>query len=157
MDFQIPFTIHTNSGLISLEKPIVMAIINITPDSFYTSCKSMTQHEVLLTAEKAIGDGASILDIGGYSTRPGAPDVSMDEEIQRISNALKWIRKEFPSIPISVDTFRSEVAEIAIENGADIINDISGGTLDEAMFSTIAKLNVPYILMHMRGTPACSQ
>ena len=96
MDFQIPFTIHTNSGLISLEKPIVMAIINITPDSFYTSCKSMTQHEVLLTAEKAIGDGASILDIGGYSTRPGAPDVSMDEEIQRISNALKWIRKEFP-------------------------------------------------------------
>ncbi len=157
MDFQIPFTIYTNSGLISLEKPIVMAIINITPDSFYTSCKSMTQHEVLLTAEKAIGDGASILDIGGYSTRPGAPDVSMDEEIQRISNALKWIRKEFPSIPISVDTFRSEVAEIAIENGADIINDISGGTLDEAMFSTIAKLNVPYILMHMRGTPATMQ
>lgn len=157
MDSQIPFTIHTNNGLISLEKPIVMAIINITPDSFYTSCKSMAQHEVLLAAEKAINEGACILDIGGYSTRPGAPDVSTEEETRRICNALKWIRKEFPSVPISVDTFRSKVAEIAIENGADIINDISGGTLDEAMFSTIAQLKVPYILMHMKGTPATMQ
>ena len=157
MDPQIPFTIRTNSGLISLEKPIVMAIINITPDSFYTSCKSMMQHEILFTAEKAIDEGACILDIGGYSTRPGAPDVSTEEETKRICNALKWIRKEFPSIPISVDTFRSKVAEIAIENGADMINDISGGTLDEAMFSTIAQLKVPYILMHMRGTPATMQ
>lgn len=157
MDSQIPFTIHTNNGLISLEKPIVMAIINITPDSFYTSCKSMAQHEVLLAAEKAINEGACILDIGGYSTRPGAPDVSTEEETRRICNALKWIRKEFPSVPISVDTFRSNVAEIAIENGADIINDISGGTLDEAMFSTIAQLKVPYILMHMKGTPATMQ
>ena len=157
MDPQIPFTIRTNSGLISLEKPVVMAIINITPDSFYTSCKSMAQHEVLLAAEKAINEGACILDIGGYSTRPGAPDVSTEEETKRICNALKWIRKEFPSIPISVDTFRSKVAEIAIENGADMINDISGGTLDEAMFSTIAQLKVPYILMHMRGTPATMQ
>lgn len=157
MDSQIPFTIHTNNGLISLEKPIVMAIINITPDSFYTSCKSMAQHEVLLAAEKAINEGACILDIGGYSTRPGAPNVSTEEETRRICNALKWIRKEFPSVPISVDTFRSKVAEIAIENGADIINDISGGTLDEAMFSTIAQLKVPYILMHMKGTPATMQ
>ena len=157
MDSQIPFTIHTNNGLISLEKPIVMAIINITPDSFYTSCKSMAQHEVLIAAEKAINEGACILDIGGYSTRPGAPDVSTEEETRRICNALKWIRKEFPSIPISVDTFRSKVAEIAIENGADIINDISGGTLDDAMFSTIAQLKVPYILMHMKGTPATMQ
>ena len=157
MDSQTPFTIHTNNGLISLEKPVVMAIINITPDSFYTSCKSMAQHEVLLAAEKAINEGACILDIGGYSTRPGAPDVSTEEETKRICNALKWIRKEFPSIPISVDTFRSKVAEIAIENGADMINDISGGTLDEAMFSTIAQLKVPYILMHMRGTPATMQ
>ena len=157
MDSQIPFTIRTNSGLISLEKPVVMAIINITPDSFYTSCKSMAQHEVLLAAEKAINEGACILDIGGYSTRPGAPDVSTEEETKRICNALKWIRKEFPSIPISVDTFRSKVAEIAIENGADMINDISGGTLDEGMFSTIAQLKVPYILMHMKGTPATMQ
>ena len=157
MDSQTPFTIHTNNGLISLEKPVVMAIINITPDSFYTSCKSMAQHEVLLAAEKAINEGACILDIGGYSTRPGAPDVSTEEETKRICNALKWIRKEFPSIPISVDTFRSKVAEIAIENGADMINDISGGTLDEGMFSTIAQLKVPYILMHMRGTPATMQ
>lgn len=157
MDSQIPFTIHTNNGLISLEKPIVMAIINITPDSFYTSCKSMAQHEVLLAAEKAINEGACILDIGGYSTRPGAPDVSTEEETRRICNPLKWIRKEFPSVPISVDTFRSKVAEIAIENGADIINDISGGTLDKAMFSTIAQLKVPYILMHMKGTPATMQ
>ena len=157
MDPQIPFTIRTNSGLISLEKPVVMAIINITPDSFYTSCKSMAQHEVLLAAEKAINEGACILDIGGYSTRPGAPDISTEEETKRICNALKWIRKEFPSIPISVDTFRSKVAEIAIENGADMINDISGGTLDDAMFSTIAQLKVPYILMHMKGTPATMQ
>ena len=157
MDSQTPFTIHTNNGLISLEKPVVMAIINITPDSFYTSCKSMAQHEVLLAAEKAINEGACILDIGGYSTRPGAPDVSTEEETKRICNALKWIRKEFPSIPISVDTFRSKVAEIAIENGADMINDISGGTLDDAMFSTIAQLKVPYILMHMKGTPATMQ
>ena len=157
MDSQIPFTIRTNNGLISLEKPIVMAIINITPDSFYTSCKSMAQHEVLIAAEKAINEGACILDIGGYSTRPGAPDVSTEEETKRICNALKWIRKEFPSIPISVDTFRSKVAEIAIENGADMINDISGGTLDEGMFSTIAQLKVPYILMHMKGTPATMQ
>lgn len=157
MNFQMPTSIRTNNGLISLEHPVVMAIINITPDSFFTSCKSMSQQEILNIAEKAINEGADILDIGGYSTRPGASEVSIEEEKKRIYNALKWIRHEFPTTPISIDTFRAQVAEMAIENGADIINDISGGTLDDAMFSTIAKLNVPYILMHMRGTPATMQ
>lgn len=117
----------------------------------------MTQHEIISTAEKAISDGAKILDIGGYSTRPGAPEVNIEEEEKRVCNALKWIRKEFPTIPISVDTFRAPIAEIAIDNGADIINDISGGTLDEKMYDTIAKLHVPYILMHMKGTPRTMQ
>lgn len=151
------YSIRIKEGLLSLEQPVVMGIINITPDSFYTSCRSLGETEVMAAVDKAMENGAAIIDIGGYSTRPGAPDVPTEEELRRVSNALNWIRKRYPDVPVSVDTFRANVATAAVNEGADIINDISGGTLDGDMFATIARLQVPYILMHMRGTPATMQ
>ena len=135
-------------------EPIVMAIINITPDSFFTESQCNNEKTIIERAEKAITNGAKILDIGGYSTRPNADFVSESEEIQRICRALEIIRKKFPEIPISIDTFRAKVAEIAVNQyDVDMINDISGGILDENMLPMVAKINCPYVLMHTKGTP----
>ncbi|MCB0465765.1 MAG: dihydropteroate synthase [Aequorivita sp.] len=130
-----------------------MGIINVTPDSFYDGGKTFSEKEILKQAEKMISEGATFLDIGGYSTRPGADEISENEEIQRVVEGIKCILKKFPNALISIDTFRSEVAKKAVEAGAAIVNDVSGGTLDAEMYKTVAKLKVPYILMHMRGNP----
>lgn len=145
-------------NIIDTSNPIVMAIINSTPDSFYSGSRHSCKEEVKKSAEKAIKDGASILDVGGYSTRPGAPEVSEQEEIYRVCMALEAIREDWPEIPISVDTFRSSVAKISVkEFKADIINDVYGGEIDKTLFSTMAELQVPYILMHSKGTPQTMQ
>ncbi len=145
-------------NIIDTSNPIVMAIINSTPDSFYSGSRHSCKEEVKKSAEKAIKDGASILDVGGYSTRPGAPEVSEQEEIDRVCMALEAIREDWPEIPISVDTFRSSVAKISVkEFKADIINDVYGGEIDKTLFSTMAELQVPYILMHSKGTPQTMQ
>ncbi len=146
-------TINCRGNIIDLSVPKVMGIINVTPDSFYDGGKTFSEKEILKQAEKMLSENATFLDIGGYSTRPGATNVSENEEIKRVVSAIESILKKFPAALISVDTFRSEVAKKAIENGAALINDVSGGTLDAEMFKTVAKLKVPYILMHMRGTP----
>lgn len=130
-----------------------MGIINVTPDSFYSGSRKQAQVEILKTAEKMLVEGASFLDIGGYSSRPGADDIPVDEEIARVLGPIEEIAKEFSSSIISIDTFRSEVASAAVESGAAIVNDISAGQLDSDMLKVVADLGVPYIAMHMRGTP----
>lgn len=146
-------TINCLGKLIDLSLPKVMGIINVTPDSFYNGGKTFSEKEILKQAEKMISEGVTFLDIGGYSTRPGADEISENEELRRVVEAIKAILKNFPKTLISVDTFKSEVAKKAVEAGAAMINDVSGGTLDTEMYKTVAKLKVPYILMHMRGTP----
>ncbi len=131
-----------------------MGILNVTPDSFYDGGKYLTPDDIVRRAASMLENGADIIDIGGYSSRPGAENIPVEEETARVSRALKIIKKEFPESIVSVDTFRSEVARIAAADGAEIINDISGGELDEKMFETIAELKLPYILMHMKGSPA---
>jgi dihydropteroate synthase len=130
-----------------------MGIINITPDSFFDGGNSTTKSAVLLKAEKMLTEGATFIDVGGYSSRPGATDISEKEELERVIPTIEAILKEFPEALISIDTFRSTIAKDAIEAGAAMVNDISAGKLDEAMFATVAKLKVPYIMMHMRGSP----
>lgn len=147
------FSIQSKGRLWLLDKPWIMGILNITPDSFFEGSRQKNIDELLKNAEKMLSEGADILDIGGYSTRPGASEVSLQEEVQRVIPAIEAIRSKFPECLISIDTFRSEVAQKAIASGADIINDISGGSLDEKMFDTVACLQVPYILMHSRGNP----
>ncbi|WP_448529752.1 dihydropteroate synthase [Raineya sp.] len=147
------FSIQSKGRLWLLDKPWVMGILNITPDSFFEGSRQKNIDELLRNAEKMLSEGADILDVGGYSTRPGASEVSLQEELQRVIPAIEAIRSKFPECLISIDTFRSEVAQKAIASGADIINDISGGSLDEKMFDTVACLQVPYILMHSRGNP----
>ena len=146
-------TLNCRGKLIDLSSPKVMGIINITPDSFYDGGKTFSEKEILKQAEKMLSEGTTFLDIGGYSTRPGADEISEAEEIKRVVEAIESILKKFPEALISVDTFRSEVGKKAVEAGAAIVNDVSGGTLDVEMYKTVAKLKVPYILMHMRGTP----
>lgn len=136
-----------------LSVPKVMGILNITPDSFYKESRANTERDILTRAEKMLEEGASILDVGGYSSRPGAEDISETEENQRISKAINLLVKEFPQAIISIDTFRSAVARTAVTEGAALVNDISGGSLDKKMFETVASLGVPYVLMHMQGTP----
>ncbi len=136
-------------------QPQVMGILNVTPDSFYADSRSVDEAEVALCVEKMLADGADMIDIGAYSSRPGAGDVSVDEECRRLEMGLKIVRSIAPEAIVSVDTFRADVARRAVDGmGADVINDISGGNLDERMFETVAELNVPYVAMHMRGTPA---
>jgi len=130
-----------------------MGIINLTSDSFYADSRKQDIESVLAQAGKMLGEGATFLDLGAYSSRPGAKDIPAQEETDRLLPAIEAIAKIFPDAVLSVDTFRSQVAEDAIKAGAHIINDISGGELDENMFATVAKLQVPYILMHMKGTP----
>ncbi len=150
-------TINCKGNLIDLNKPKVMGILNLTPDSFYDGGKYSSERLILLQVEKMIVEGATFIDIGAYSSRPGAKDLSENEELERITQILELILKNFPDIFISIDTFRSQVAKTCVEIGACMINDISGGNLDTNMFETIAKLQVPYVLMHMPGTPQTMQ
>jgi len=155
---QNSISIRLKKQIYSLSKPIVMGILNATPDSFYSSSRTQSDRDILTRAKEILDQGGSIIDVGGYSTRPTAGFVSPEEELERLSRALDIIRKSYPEAILSVDTFRASVAESVIKNfGVDIINDVSGGTLDENMFDVIAKYNVPYILMHMRGTPQTMQ
>lgn len=147
------FILNLRGILREFSTPAVMGIINVTTDSFYKESRVFDSHSIEKRAKDMIADGADILDIGACSTRPGAKAVSEEEELTHVTNAVRIIRDISAEIPISIDTFRSKVAEAAIAEGADIINDISGGDLDENMFSTVARLKVPYILMHTRGTP----
>jgi dihydropteroate synthase len=151
--FRKKTTINAGGKLIDLQQPRVMGIINITPDSFYADSRKTSIEEALAQAGKMLIDGADMLDLGAYSSRPGATDISVQEETGRLLPVIEAIVNRFPDAVLSVDTFRASVAKAAIEAGAHIINDISGGSLDEDMFNTVAKLQVPYILMHMKGTP----
>ncbi|QIP15777.1 dihydropteroate synthase [Spirosoma aureum] len=149
-------TLNCRGRLVSLETPVVMGILNITPDSFFAGSRIPLEKTVEI-AQKMLADGATFLDVGGYSTRPGAADISPTEEADRVLPVIEAILKSFPHALISVDTFRASVARQTVESGAAIINDVSGGTLDQAMFETVSSLDVPYVLMHMRGTPATMQ
>lgn len=150
-----PFTINRRGTLLQYDRPLVMGIINVTPDSFYAESRVNDTDTIKRRVATMIEEGADWIDLGGYSSRPGAEDVSPQEEIDRLAAGMQAIRSVNADIPVSIDTFRAEVAETAITQlDADIINDISGGNLDDRMFDTVAKLNVPYILMHMRGTPS---
>lgn len=146
-------TLNCKGTLIDLSLPKIMGIINVTPDSFYDGGKTTTEVEILKQVEKMLSDGATFLDLGGYSSRPGAASVTEEEEMNRVLPAVEAILKHFPSALLSIDTFRSGIAKNAVEMGAAMINDISAGSLDDKMMETVAKLQVPYILMHMRGTP----
>lgn len=147
------FSLNLGGRLVSFDRPAIMAIINATPDSFYSGARNANAR----TIEQAIADGADILDIGACSTRPGADEISADEEWQRLRPALETALRLAPDIPVSIDTFRSCVARRALDHGADIINDISGGTIDPEMDNLVAERRAPYIIMHMRGTPATMQ
>jgi dihydropteroate synthase len=146
-------TINCNQILVDLSSPKVMGILNITPDSFFDGGKYKNETEILSQVEKMLFEGATFIDVGAYSSKPGATHISENEELKRIVPVIKLLTKSFPDLIISVDTFRSAVAKETINAGAAIINDISGGKIDEKMFETVAGLKVPYILMHMLGTP----
>ena len=151
--FQKKTTLNAGGKLMDLSRPAVMGIINLTPDSFYAGSRKQEIDAALLQAEKMLDEGASFLDLGAYSSRPGAEDISVQEETDRLLPVVEAIVARFPEAVLSIDTFRSTVAETAIKAGAHIINDISGGQLDDGMFETVARLQVPYILMHMKGNP----
>lgn len=151
-------TLQIKGKLYSLDEPWVMGIINSTPDSFYQHSRVSTDEELVLEkAFQMVEEGAKILDIGGYSSRPDATHISKEEELIRVISVIGSIRKALPEVLISIDTFRHEVAKAAVSAGADLVNDISGGQLDEYMIPTVGKLGVPYICMHMRGTPHTMQ
>ncbi|MFV8342600.1 dihydropteroate synthase [Flavobacterium sp. XS2P39] len=150
-------TINCNGVLIDLSTPKVMGILNVTPNSFFDGGKYKNEIEILSQVGKMLNDGATFIDIGAYSSKPNAEFVSEQEEISRIVPVANLILKHFPETIISIDTFRSEVAKASIENGAAIINDIAAGNLDDKMFEIIAKYNVPYVMMHMRGNPQTMQ
>ncbi len=148
-------SLNCRSKLIDITKPVVMGILNVTPDSFFDGNKFTTEYQVLTQVEKMLDEGATFIDIGGMSTRPGAEMISEAVELQRVIPSIDQIMKRFPDVLISIDTFRSGVARQAIETGACMINDVSAGEMDDKMFGLVAQYrNVPYILMHMRGTPA---
>ena len=146
-------TINCKGKLISLQQPKVMGILNVTPDSFFDGGKYKDELSVLKQVEKMITDGATFIDIGGYSTRPGAFEIAIDTELKRMVPIVELLSKEYPEAILSIDTFRSKVAKECIQHGAAIINDISAGLQDDNMLPTVAELGVPYIMMHMRGTP----
>lgn len=145
--------INCNKQLIDLSNPKVMGILNVTPDSFYDRGSLKTEKDFLNHTEKMLLEGATFIDVGGYSSRPNAVHISEGEELNRVLPVIELLLKEFPKILISIDTFRSNIAKKAIESGACMVNDISAGNMDTNMFTTIAKLQVPYIIMHMQGTP----
>lgn len=153
-------TLRINNQLTTLDRPLVMGILNVTPDSFFAASRtSATDAEQLrLRVRNMLDEGADIIDIGAYSTRPGADEVSADEEMRRLATALDIVRQEAPDAWLSVDTFRAEIAQNCVRDyGVNLVNDISGGTLDRAMFHTVARLGVPYVLMHLQGTPRTMQ
>lgn len=151
------FTLNCKGRLLAMEKPLVMGIINVTPDSFFAGSRFSKTDEVVRTAEKMIKEGATILDIGGQSTRPGSQRISADEELKRVIEPVSAIHNNFPDVFISIDTYYASVAKEAVSAGASMVNDISAGKLDDAMMETVASLRVPYILMHMQGTPDTMQ
>lgn len=156
--FPTKITFCSKGKLLVLDRPWVMGIINLTPDSFFEKSRVTFSNEGFLNvSEKMISEGTDILDIGGYSSRPMAEDISIDEELKRTISTIEKIKREFPDILISIDTFRSKVAEEAVAVGADFVNDISAGELDPLMIEKVGKLNVPYIAMHMKGTPKTMQ
>ena len=150
-------SISCKGKLIDLKSPKVMGILNITPDSFFDGGKFQNQHKIISHVEKMLFEGATFIDVGAYSSRPGAKHISDQEELNRIIPVMELLVSNFPDILISVDTFRSNVAEHCISLGASLVNDISAGSMDDKMFSTIAKLQVPYIIMHMQGIPKIMQ
>lgn len=150
-------TINCRGELIDLERPKVMGIINLTPDSFYDGGKYKDRKEILNQVEKMLVDGASFIDLGAYSTRPGAEEISVDEENQRLQPIVELVLKKFPEAILSIDTFRGAVAKQALDRGAALVNDISSGLLDKEMLNVIAAYHVPYIMMHMRGNPKTMQ
>jgi dihydropteroate synthase len=150
-------SINIKGTLMTFEKPLIMGILNVTPDSFFDGGMHNSLENALKRTVQMIADGVDIIDIGAYSSRPGAPLISSQEEIDRAIPIIEAITEKFPEIPLSIDTFRADVAKAAIQAGAHIINDISGGILDDDMFATVAELQIPYILMHMRGTPETMQ
>ena len=154
---QHPISINCKGQLLNLSRPVVMGILNVTPDSFYDGGKYAEIATILQQAEKMLREGAALLDIGGASSRPGAVEVSEAEEMQRMVPGVEAILKEFPNALISVDSWRSSVARAAVDAGACIVNDISASSLDPKMFETVANLEVPYILMHMQGSPKTMQ
>lgn len=155
-----PYTLNLGGRLCPLDRPMVMGILNITPDSFFDGSRTPSDapDTIRQRTRRMLDEGADILDIGAYSTRPGADDVSADEEMRRLASALSVIRDEAPDAILSVDTFRAEVAKNCVEEfGVQIINDISGGTMDKAMLRTVARLGLPYVLMHTQGDPSTMQ
>ncbi len=154
MKGHIERTIRVNGQLMNLSTPKVMGILNVTPDSFYAGSRKETTSDIAYRVEQIITEGADMIDIGAYSSRPNAEHVSTKEEMARLRKGLEIIREVAPEAIVSVDTFRADVASMCVEEyGAALINDISGGQMDERMFDTVARLNVPYIMMHMQGTP----
>lgn len=148
------YSLNLKGRLVTIDRPWVMGIVNVTPDSFYSGSRVNDEHMLVERVRQMIVDGADVIDVGACSTRPGSEQVDAQGEMARLGWALAIIRREHPDVIISVDTYRAEVAQRCVEEwGADIINDISGGTIDEDMFATVARLHVPYVLMHMRGTP----
>ncbi len=153
-----PLSINCRGKLITFEQPQIMGILNVTPDSFYAESRKETDGAIRQRVQQMLDEGADMIDIGAYSSRPGADDVSLEEEMARLRRGLRVVRALAPTIPVSVDTFRADVARMAVEEeGADIVNDISGGMMDRQMFRTVAHMHVPYILMHMQGTPDSMQ
>lgn len=151
-------TLNLRGRLLELREPQIMGILNVTPDSFYSDSRTLDEVHITDRVRQMMDEGADMIDIGGYSSRPGADDVTPEEEMDRLRRGLRIVRKLYPEVPVSVDTFRADVARMCIEEeGADIINDISGGMMDRQMFRTVARLGVPYILMHMQGAPDTMQ
>lgn len=151
-------TLNLGGSLLELREPQIMGILNITPDSFFSGSRTETEADIICRLHQMMQEGADMIDVGAYSSRPGAADVSEEEEMERLRRGLRIVKRDFPQVPVSVDTFRANVARMAVEEeGADIVNDISGGEMDKRMFRTVASLRVPYILMHMQGTPQSMQ
>lgn len=151
-------TLNLRGKLYPLDEPQIMGILNVTPDSFFAESRTSDDEQIAARVKQMMDEGADMIDIGGYSSRAGADDVSPQEEMERLRRGLRIVRKLYPDVPISVDTFRADVARMCIEEeGADLINDIAAGMMDRQMFKTVARLGVPYIMMHMQGTPETMQ
>jgi dihydropteroate synthase len=151
--FSLKYTLNLKGNLTHLQEPVVMGILNVTPDSFYDGGKYTFKSAILEQAEKMLSEGALIIDIGGYSSRPRADNIEVKEELRRVTDGIRFVLEEFQDALISVDTFRAEVAEAALNEGACMVNDISGGELDRNILDVVGRWNVPYVVMHMRGTP----
>lgn len=152
------YSLNLHGRLYPLDRPKIMGIVNVTPDSFYAGSRTSSETAIAERVKRIMDEGADMIDLGAYSSRPGANDVSVEEEIKRLRRGLRIIRNLFPDVPVSIDTFRADVARMAVEEeGADVINDISAGAMDRRMFKTVAALGVPYIMMHTQGTPRTMQ